>query len=116
MSFTFSSSIVFTFEDLSDIRLYDSATPVISSVYSGGSNRGSTFFISVSSFNGRPVDNIWAFFETWYRVSGELIFFVTLPRSASFYHSFFAWEPMLCSVFCDKLVPSFRHVFFCLYG
>ena len=89
MSFTFSSSIVFTFEDLSDIRLDDSTTSVINSVYSCWSYSRTTFFISVL-FNGRPVDNIWAFFETGDRVSGELIFFVTLPRSASFYHSFFA--------------------------
>ena len=114
MPFALSLCMMLPSDDFCDIWLNNATTSMVYSVNSSLFNSGAA--LALLRFGRGPVNNIGSFLKARDGVTLWVCLLVPLPRGASLIHSFFSRDLVFFSVFCDKLIPSFRHVFFCLYG
>ena len=112
MSLLLSLGMMLSSNNFSNIRLNNLASSMVNSINSSVSNSRATFFLL--GFRRGPVNNISSFLETRNGVAFWMCLLISMPTCSSLIHSLFAWDLMFCSVFCDKLVPGFRHLLFCI--
>ena len=112
MPFALSLCMMLPSDDFCDIWLNYATPSVIDSVNSSLFNSGAA--LALLRFGRGPVNNIGSFLKARDGVTLWVCLLVPLPTGSGFIHSFFAGDLVFFSIFCDKLVPGFRHLLFCL--